>query len=52
MLVAATPVVAGVLEDGLAAYDAGNYRKAFQQELQLPRPTACQNSQSRFSRVG
>ena len=25
----ATPVVAGDLEDGFAAYDAGNYQKAF-----------------------
>jgi hypothetical protein len=30
MLFVAMPVVAGNFEDGLAAYDAGNYRKAFQ----------------------
>ena len=30
MLFATTPVAAGDFEDGLAAYDAGNYRKAFQ----------------------
>ena len=28
-LFAATPVVAGVLEDGAAAYRAGDYRKTF-----------------------
>jgi len=30
MLLVAIPVVTGNFEDGLAAYDAGNYRKAFQ----------------------
>ena len=29
MLFAATPVVAGDLEDGMAAYDVGDYQKAF-----------------------
>ena len=29
MLFAATPVVAGDFEDGLAAYRAGDYQKAF-----------------------
>ena len=29
MLLAATPVVAGDYEDGLAAYDGGDYQKAF-----------------------